>query len=305
MPAVAHAVTAPWSATLNGSERSLIYYFLVIAGLALLAMLIRTWVSRNEIGSRFRPAIFASLGVVGVAFVSYVVLVLKFDLGYTLTGGMWTPNKDAIWSWAPRYMDWSITVPLLMVELIAVSALTGLMAKRMRTIGIAFAFLMIFLGYLGGVVIDDGTSLAALWTYGILSGLCMVVLYFVVIITVVRSLPHLPAAARPAYRNAMILLLVVWFAYPIVFGFQGFTHGGGWTLTEQLILCVADIVAKVGFGSLIHKVAKLRTAEDVESGIEVHPESIWVDETKQADAVNAPFRATTGEAPARAGQSLR
>ncbi|MGT2426511.1 bacteriorhodopsin [Amnibacterium kyonggiense] len=192
------AVTPPWSATLTQGEHSLIYYFLVIAGLAMFAMFVRTWVSRNEVSSRYRPAIFAGLGVVGVAFLSYVVLVVKFDVGYDLRGGTWVPNANAMLSWAPRYFDWSVTVPLLMVELVAVSALAGGAARRVRTIGIAAAWAMIFTGFLGAVVVDDGTSLGALWIWGIVSSLCMVVLVVLVITLIVASRRGLRGApARP------------------------------------------------------------------------------------------------------------
>jgi hypothetical protein len=69
-------VIAPWAAPLTGTERALVSYGLVVAALALLAMLVRTWVVRNEVSGRYRPAIAASLGVLSVAFLSYVVLVV-------------------------------------------------------------------------------------------------------------------------------------------------------------------------------------------------------------------------------------
>ena len=68
--------------------------------------------------------------------VSYAVLALKFDVSYVQLGrganALFAPTGNAIWAWAPRYMDWSITVPLLMIELIGVSALTGVLAQRVR-----------------------------------------------------------------------------------------------------------------------------------------------------------------------------
>lgn len=293
-----HTEVAFWTNPLTTGERTIIYYSLVVAGIALFAMFVRIWTSVSEIGSRYRPAIFASLGVTGVAFLSYVVLVLKFDLGYTQVGGnatgagsMWMPNKDAIWSWAPRYMDWSVTVPLLTVELIAVSALVGAVATRIRAIGMASAFLMIFTGYLGGVVIGNGETLPALWTWGIISALFMVVLYVVFIYVMKASTAQMSAEAARTMRLAVILQLAVFFAYPIVFGFQGYSgKDGGWTVFAQVTLSFADIAAKVGFGSLIHKLAKLRTAEDIAAGEETHPESVWMSNSKKADAVLPPLK---------------
>jgi bacteriorhodopsin len=89
----------------------------------------------------------------------------------------------------------------------------------------------------------------------------------------------------------VILQLVVFFVYPIVFGFQGYTDRlGGWTVFAQVALSVADVVAKVGFGALMHKVAKLRTAEDVAAGEETHPESVFISREKQSDAVLPPLQ---------------
>lgn len=300
-----HPAVAFWTNPLTTGERAIIYYSLVVAGIAMLAMFVRTWTSRQEVGSRYRPALFASLGVTGAAFLSYVVLVLKFDLGYTQTGGdatgagsMWMPNKDAIWSWAPRYMDWSITVPLLTAELIAVSALVGLAATRVRAIAMPAAFLMIFTGYLGGVVIGDGNSLAALWTWGIISALFMVVLYVLFVYVLLQARGRISAESARALKLAVILQLVVFFAYPIIFGFQGYTaRDGAWTVAAQVTLSLADIAAKVGFGSLIHKLAKLRTAEDVAAGEETHPESVWVSSAKKADAVLPPIKDTGRDRP--------
>jgi hypothetical protein len=58
----------------------------------------------------------------------------------------------------------------------------------------------------------------------------------------------------------------------------------------------ADVVAKVLFGVLVHKVAKLRTAADVAAGEDTHPEPVWVDGVHHSDAVLpvTPAAATPG-----------
>ena len=65
-------------------------------------------------------------------------------------------------------------------------------------------------------------------------------------------------------------------------------HGGAWTAGENLALSAADVVAKVGFGLLLHRVARVRSAADVVAGEDAHPESIWVDQLRHADPVPAP-----------------
>ncbi len=44
-------------------------------------------------------------------------------------------------------------------------------------------------------------------------------------------------------------------------------------------------MAKVGFGVLVHKVAKLRTAENVAAGVDTHPEPVWSSSVHKSDGV--------------------
>lgn len=278
-------VVAPWHAALTETEHALVVFGVTVAGFALIAMLVRTVLVRGEVSGRYRPAIAASLGVLMVASLSYVVIFFKFDAGYRFDGQLWQPLPAAQYAWSTRYLDWAVTVPLLIVELVAVSALAGRQVARTRTLGVAAAFLMIATGYLGGIAIGGGEDFGVLLTWSLISSAFFVLLYVLVLVTVLRSLPALPTAARPAYRAAMVLLMTTWFVYPIVVGLQGLTVGGGWAVAGQLLLSGADIVAKVGFGLLIHKVAKLRTAFDVQAGIDTHPETLWIDGARQSDAL--------------------
>jgi bacteriorhodopsin len=280
-----HEVTAPWRTPLTGTEHDLIAFGIAVAGFALLAMLVRTWVTRGEVSGRYRPAIAASLGLTTVAALSYVLIYFQFDGAYSWNGSVWVPGIRAASAWSTRYLDWAVSVPLLVVELIAVSNLQGAAMKRTRSIAVVAAFLMIATGYLGGVAIGGGEDRTALLVWGVVSSAFFVVVYVLVLRTVLASLPALPSAARPPYRAAMLVLMITWFVYPVVYGLQGMTSGGGWAVTGQLLLCTADVVAKVGFGVLLHRVAKLRTAFDVQTGIDTHPETIWIDRMRQSDAL--------------------
>jgi bacteriorhodopsin len=248
---------APWNATLSLAEHTLIVFALSVAGLALFAFFVKSWVSVSEVTGRYRSGVYAGLCITGIAFLSYVLLVLEFAIGYDRKGESWVPNANAILSWAPRYFDWTVTVPLLVIELIAVATLAGAAARRLRAVGIAAAFLMISTGFVGGVVIDSGTNTGALWTWGVISGVFMVILYVLVIYVVVKGGRDLKGTeAAGTLRNAGILLIVTW---------------------------TADIVAKVGFGSMIHKIAKLRSAEDVRTGVDTLPEALWISSEKLSD----------------------
>lgn len=137
---------------------------------------------------------------------------------------------------------------------------------------------MIVTGFIGGVAIDNGTNLTALWVWGAISGLCMAGLYVMFVFMLLHARRDLALSpALPVFNAAIVLLIVIWFAYPIVFTFQGFTVNAGTYTTAQVLLSVADIIAKIGFGALIHTVAKLRTADDIAAGIDTgHFGPVWI-----------------------------
>ncbi len=278
------ASTAPWNATLSQPQYLLSLYFLVIAGLALFAGFLRTWTTRNEVGSRYRSAVVARLSVMIVASLSYFFIVVEFLRGYDVTGEGHRPNTEAILAFAPRYMDWSITVPLLTVELLAVCTIMGAAARRTQWLAGGGAFLMIFTGFLGAFVIGGGEDTTQLVLWGSISCVFWIFTTIVLIRSVQASTAHLTAESASLLRQAATLLLGGWAVYPLIFLIQIFAFGGGWTTTMQIALCVTDVMVKIGFGSLIHRVAKLRTAEDVRAGDDVHPESIWISSVKQSDA---------------------
>lgn len=63
-----------------------------------------------------------------------------------------------------------------------------------------------------------------------------------------------------------------------------FDNSPAWGVTRQLGFSVAAIVAKTGFSVMTHKVAKLRTALDIEEGQETHGEDVWMSGVRLAGA---------------------
>ena len=82
------------------------------------------------------------------------------------------------------------------------------------------------------------------------------------------------------------MLLGSFGVYPLVYAIPVFADvTPAWFATMQVAYSTADVVAKVAFGLLIHKVALLRTAEDVRAGKDTHPEPVWVSHVHESDGV--------------------
>jgi bacteriorhodopsin len=221
-----------------------------------------------------------------VATVAYLLLYLDWDGGFRLEDGVYVPNEEARTTESTRYIDWSVTVPLLTVELLAVCSVAGAAARRLRSSTMAAAFLMILTGYLGAQVLDQGRDRTALVVWGLISTAFFVYLYVALIGAVRRSLPTMGPEAAASLRNATIVLLSSFGVYPLVYAVPVFADvTPAWFTAMQVGYSAADVVAKIGFGVLVHKVAKLRTAEDVAAGIDTHPEPVWSSNVHKSEGV--------------------
>jgi bacteriorhodopsin len=264
----------------------LVTYAIAAAGFAFFAYFVYSWNSKSEVGVRYRPAVLAGLCIAGIAFLSYVVLFVKWQSGFDLRGGSYVPNAEARADIFPRYIDWTVTVPLLTAELLAVCSLAGAKARNLRFTTMASAFLMILTGFLGSQVFDEGRSTFWLVLWGLISTAFYVYLYVALIGAVKASMPTMGTEAGRSLRNAATVLLGTFGVYPLVYAIPVFFDvTSRWLLTIQLAYSAADVLAKVGFGVLVHKVAKLRTAEDVAAGIDAHPESVWVSNVHHSEGV--------------------
>ncbi|NQX13905.1 bacteriorhodopsin [Microbacteriaceae bacterium VKM Ac-2855] len=275
-------IAVPWEATLTPAEHLVIVYFLAVAALALTAGFIRAVVTRDEVGSRYRTAVVARICVLGIAALSYGALLWAAATGYDVGPDGYVPNAESVMTMAPRYMDWSVTVPLLTVELLAVTTLSGALLQRTRFIAVIGSFLMIFAGFLGAFVF--GADPIGLLIAGAVSSVFWIIVSVVLLRAAQASLPDLTTESALLLRNASRLLVGGWVVYPLVYVVPLFGAGGAWTTGIQIALCLTDVTVKLGFSTLAHRIAKLRTAEDVRAGKDVHPESIWISSIKRSDA---------------------
>lgn len=277
------------SQTYSTFQYDLVLYALVAVGMGLFASMIYALVTRTEVSKKYRGAAHASALISGVATLGYLALIAFWLVGFKLQGTSWVPNPAHYFSNGFRYTDWTITVPLLTAELLAVCALAGDRDRNLRFTTMSAAFLMIVTGFIGNELNEGAKpNTSALLIWGAISTLFYVYLYVALAGAVKASLPELSERTGTSLKNATVLLFAVWGAYPVVYLIFAFTkHSTNWAITAQLLFCAADLTAKAGFGALIHKIAKLRTAEDAMRGDEtlpdIYPEAVYVSHQKLSE----------------------
>ena len=242
--------------TLTPFQFSLVYNAFSFTFATMAAATAFFWLSRSQVSSAYRTALTISGLVTGIAAYHYFRIFESWNAAYIFKNGVVTATGFAF-NDAYRYVDWLLTVPLLLVELVLVMRLSReeTTSKTLR-LGSAAA-LMIVLGYPGEIAADIPTR--ALW--GTLSAIPFVYIVWELFRGLGESINQQPVAAQGLVRKARLLTFASWGFYPIVYmaPYAGLT-GGTVTTTIQLGYTVADIVAKAGVGILIFLIS-LRKSE--------------------------------------------
>ncbi len=250
---------------ISAGTYSAVYNGLSLAVAAMLAGTLFFFFSRSQVGFKYRPALLVSALVTAIACYHYFRIFNSWvDAHQVDASGNFGLSK-VVFNDAYRYMDWILTVPLLLVELVAVIGLSkvesrGLLAK------LAFAaFLMIALGY-PGELIKDNTPIRALW--GFLSTIPFVYIQYVLFKQLSESLSHQPAEVASLIRGARILIFGSWGFYPLAYMIPMLSSlpKEGTELGVQIGYTVADIIAKVGLGVFIYFIAMAKTENDARTG---------------------------------------
>jgi bacteriorhodopsin len=233
------------------------------------------FMARAHVDPEYRPALLVSGLVVAIACYHYFMIRHSWHNAYTLADGGYR-GTGAAFNDFYRYADWILTVPLLMVELVAVLRLHADKAKSLLTRLVIAAALMIALGYPGEVINDPSR-----WTerviWGGLSSIPFFYILYVLWTELTLSLDSQPPAARKLLEIARLVILITWAVYPIAYALGGTPEalaakagtadaeagivGANGVVGLQIGYAIADMTAKAGFGVLIYLIARAKSTK--------------------------------------------
>jgi len=248
--------------TVTPFQYELIYNAFSFTFAAMAATTIFLWLSRSQVASAYRTALTISGVVTAIAAYHYFRIFESWHDAYTFKDGVVTATGVAF-NDAYRYVDWLLTVPLLLIELILVMRLSRAeTTSKSVSLGLAAA-LMIVLGYPGEIATDLPTR--ALW--GSLSMVPFLYIVFQLFVGLGKSIKDQPPAAQGLIRTASLVTVASWGFYPVVFfaPFMGLT-GGAVETTIQVGYTIADLIAKAGIGILIFLIAVRKSESDTNGG---------------------------------------
>lgn len=248
---------------LSQGQFDTVYNFLSLVIASQLFTALFLLISLPRLLPRYRNAITVAIIVCGIAAYHYFRIFDSFKAAFTTKSvggvGTYTQAVGASFNEGYRYVDWFLTVPLLLVELVAVLALTRQASRALLIRLVPAAALMIALGYPGEISGDNGLR----GLFGALSTIPFLFILYVLFTQLSKSLNTQPASVRGTLSRLRFLLLLSWGVYPIAYLLPLLNISGAdaW-VGKQVGYSLADIVAKAVYALIIFSVARIKSRED-------------------------------------------
>jgi len=240
-----------------------VYNMLSFALATMMATTMYLWFRSTAVHDKFKSAVLISGLVTFIAAYHYIrifnswVGAYKYSVDHAdpaLTG---LPFNDAY-----RYMDWLLTVPLLLIEILLVMKLDeDTYSTKAKTLGVGSA-LMIISGYYGELTVSG--DLTPRW-------LCWFVSMCFFLYIVYELLVGLKAAtdseSDPVIKGkielAQWMTVISWCTYPIVYLFPmlGIAASSA-VVSIQIGYCISDIISKCGVGLVIYQVTYAKSNKE-------------------------------------------
>jgi len=244
--------------SLTAGQFSLVYNAFSFTFAAMAAATLFLWFGRSQVGQAYKTALTISGLVTAIAAYHYFRIFESWNAAYVMRDGIVTQTAVAF-NDAYRYVDWLLTVPLLLIELVLVMRLPSAeTSSRSTRLGVAAA-LMIALGYPGEIAGDIATR--ALW--GTASTIPFLYIVWQLFSGLSDSIGRQPEGVRGLIKGARLLTFASWGFYPLVYmiPFIGDgASGGAVTTAVQVGYTLADLISKVGLGVLVYNIAVRKSA---------------------------------------------
>jgi bacteriorhodopsin len=242
-------------------QHNIVYNMLSLGIASMLFTSIFLWFARERVLPKYRMAVMVSATVTSIAAYHYVRMFDSFNAAYPVGGALQAGFEG--YNVGYRYVDWFLTVPLLLVELVAVMGLARAVQSSLLKRLVPAAAAMILLGYPG----DMHTGLFGLsnGAWGAISTIPFLYIMYVLFVEISKSLAGQSPKVQGLLKGARILLVATWGVYPITFilamnntGAPSFSD----VVAREVGYSIADILAKCAFGLLIFTVARIKSAEE-------------------------------------------
>jgi bacteriorhodopsin len=248
-----------------------VYNVLSFALASMMATTMYLWFRSFAVKDRYKSAVLISGLVTFIAAYHYIrifnswVGAYEYAAGKLVDGAMESgaPTLTGVpFNDAYRYMDWLLTVPLLLIEILLVMQLPeGEFSGKAWTLGLGSA-LMIVSGYYGELVVSgDLTPRWVCWFISMLFFLYIVYELLVGLAAATNS--ETDPVVKGKIQTAQLMTVVSWCTYPVVYLFPMLGINAAHAVVSiQIGYCASDIISKCGVGILIYQITYAKSNKE-------------------------------------------
>jgi len=239
-----------------------VYNTLSFSLASMMATTVYLWFRSTAVRDKFRSAVLISGLVTFIAAYHYMRIFNSWVEAYTYSAGNGPELTGVPFNDAYRYMDWLLTVPLLLIEILLVMNLDeATYNAKSKTLGVGSA-LMIVSGYYGELTVSG--NLTPRWICWFVSmTFFLYIVYELLVGLSVATNSETDPVIKSKIQLAQVMTVVSWCTYPVVYLFPmlGIAASDA-VVAIQIGYCISDIVSKCGVGLVIYQVTYAKSNKD-------------------------------------------
>jgi len=240
-----------------------VYNVLSFALASMMATTVYLWFRSFAVQAQYRSAVLISGLVTFIAAYHYIRIFNSWVEAYHYSVDKADPELTGVpFNDAYRYMDWLLTVPLLLIEILLVMKLSDAdYSSKAWNLGVGSA-LMIVSGYYGELTVTG--DLTPRWICWLIS---MMFFLYIVYELLVGLSAATNSEADPTIKSkiqtAQIMTVISWCTYPIVYLFPMLGINAAQAVVSiQIGYCASDIISKCGVGLLIYQITYAKSNKE-------------------------------------------
>jgi len=240
-----------------------VYNVLSFALASMMATTVYLWFRSFAVQAQYKSAVLISGLVTFIAAYHYIRIFNSWVEAYHYSVDKADPELTGVpFNDAYRYMDWLLTVPLLLIEILLVMKLSDAdYSSKAWNLGVGSA-LMIVSGYYGELTVTG--DLTPRWICWLIS---MMFFLYIVYELLVGLSAATNSEADPTIKGkiqtAQIMTVISWCTYPIVYLFPMLGINAAQAVVSiQIGYCASDIISKCGVGLLIYQITYAKSNKE-------------------------------------------
>jgi len=240
-----------------------VYNVLSFALASMMATTMFLWFRSFAVKDQFKSAVLISGLVTFIAAYHYIRIFNSWVDAYHYAAGKDDPVLTGVpFNDAYRYMDWLLTVPLLLIEILLVMKLDDeTYSAKAWTLGFGSA-LMIVSGYYGELVVTG--DLTPRWLCWFLSMMFFLYIVYELLVGLAAATNNeSDPIVKSKIQSAQLMTVISWCTYPVVYLIPMLVPNSAAKAVVgiQIGYCASDIISKCGVGLLIYQITYAKSSK--------------------------------------------